>query len=262
LKSRHPELELDDKVAARAGAAFATALAGGHYLSRRQLGEVLRDAGISPEGQRLPHLILIAELDGLIASGPRRERQFTYALLEERAPKARRLDREEAVVQLTRRFFESHGPAQVQDFVWWSGLSVADVRTGIALGGPFLEHQTIDGKDYWFDAQAGPAHSAAGVAHLLPNFDEYSVAYRDRTAMLRANLPFDPTFFSFGSVLSNVVMLEGRVRGAWRRMPARGTARVEIRLLDRLVTREKTAVEDNSRRLAEFLERPVEITWR
>ncbi len=126
LVARYRRLELDEKVARRAEALFTAALAGGSHLTRGELGEVLSAARISPDGQRLPHLIMRAELDSLIASGPRRGKQFTYALLEERVPKPRALDRDQAVAELTLRYFRSHGPAQVQDFMWWSGLRMAD----------------------------------------------------------------------------------------------------------------------------------------
>ena len=261
LAGRFRELGLNDKVIARAGAAFTAALAGGRHLTRPELGEALRKARISPEGQRLPHLIACGELDGLIVSGPRRGKQFTYALLEERVPQAPVLPRTEAIAELTRRYFRGHGPAQVQDFAWWSGLTMSDTRHGIALAGKALEHQVIEGKDYWFDAETGTARTAAGVAHLLPNFDEYSVAYRDRSAMLHADGRIDLAFFSSGSILSNVVTVGGRVRGAWRRTLAQSRARVEIRVLDRLGAHETAAVEAAGRRLGRFLERPVELAW-
>ena len=263
LAARWRQLEIDAGVVARASAAFRAALAGGRHLTRPELGVVLRATGIAPDGQRLPHLLMAAELDGLLASGPRHGKQFTYALLEERAPapQARVLDRTAALAELTRRYFRSHGPAQVQDFVWWSGLTVADARLGLALAGAALAHQVIAGTDYWFDAAAGPAGTAATVAHLLPNFDEYTVGYRDRAAVVLADRPFEPALFSFGSILSNVVLVGGRVRGAWRRTVTRGGVRVEVRLLDRLAPAEAAAVDEAGYRLGRFLGSPVELTW-
>jgi hypothetical protein len=271
LAPRQRQLEIDEDVIARARAAFTAALAGGRHLTRPELGDVLRAAGISPDGQRLPHLLSAAELDGLLVSGPRHGKQFTYALLEGRAPRVRELDRTEALTELARRYFRSHGPAQVQDFVWWSGLKVADARTGIALAGAALEHQTLAGKDYWSDAEAGPVREVA-VAHLLPNFDEYTVAYRDRAAVLNADRSFDPDrpaggrpawppVLSPGSILSNVVTIGGRVRGSWRRAVVRGSLQVEVRLFDRLKSAEKAAVEEAGQQLARFYERPVELIW-
>lgn len=261
LAGRHRQLELTEGVIARAYAVFRASLAGGRHLARSDLGEVLRTAGIPPDGQRLPHLLIAAELDGLIVSGPRRGRQFTYALLEERAPTARTLPRTEALAELTRRYFRSHGPAQVGDFVWWSGLTPADARAGIALAGTALRHQLVEGNDHWSDAEAGPARRQAVVAHLLPNFDEYTVGYRDRAAIHHPERPFDPSLFSFGSVLSNIVTVNGRVCGAWRRAVTRGGVRVEIRLLDPLEPAEADAVEEAGRRLGRFLACRVELSW-
>ena len=261
LAGRYRQLEIDEGVVARASAAFTAALAGGRHLTRPELGDVLQAAGISPDGQRLPHLLMRAELEGLIASGPRHGKQFTYALFEERAPKARALDRTEAVAELTRRYFRSHGPAQVHDFAWWSGLTVADARSGIALAGAALDHQVMEGKEYWFDAEAGQACDAAGVAHLLSNFDEYTVAYRDRAAAVHPDRPFESALFSFGSILSNVVTIGGRVSGAWRRTVTRRCVRIEVRLLDRLAPPEVAAIEEAGHRLGRFLECPVEVTW-
>lgn len=271
LAARNRELEIDDNVAARAEALLTAALGGGRHLTRPELGKVLSAGRISPEGQRLPHLLLRAELDALIASGPRRGKQFTYALLEERVPKARALDRDQAVAELTLRYFQSHGPAQIQDFVWWSGLRMADARAGIAIAGKALDHRTVTGKDYWFDSEAIPPTRATTVAHLVPNYDEYTVAFRDRADILHSDRPFDSAVFaragisgatsiSFGSILSNVVTVGGKVRGSWRRTSARDCVRVEVRMLDRLKPAESRAVDAAARRLGEFLERPVELS--
>ena len=238
---------------ARAAAAFTAALSGSHQMTRPELGEVLRAAGISPEGQRLPHLLMCAELDALIVSGPRKGKQFTYALLDERVAKAPVLDRIAGLAELTRRYFHSHRPAQLQDLAWWSGLTMADSRRGIALAGGLLEHETFEGRDYWFGADAGTTASAAGLAHLLPNWDEYTVGYRDRAALVHADRPFDPAVFAFGSILANVVIVEGRVHASWRRTLSRAGVRVEIRVLDRFEDAEIAAVEVSGKRFSKFL---------
>jgi hypothetical protein len=259
LAARYRELGIDDKVAARAAAAFTAALSGGRHLTRTELGHVLTAAGISSEGQRLPHLIMRSELDKVIVSGPRRGKQFTYALFDERAPRARELERDQALAELTSRYFRSHGPAQVQDFTWWSGLPSAEARKGIELTGPALEHGVIGGNDYWRDAASTNARSDSPVVHLLPNFDEYTVGYRDRSALIPAGGRFDPSLYSFGSILSNVVTINGVVRGAWRRSSARDGLLIEMRLSERLVAREAAAVEEAVRRMARFLGRPVKL---
>jgi hypothetical protein len=256
LAARYRELELEDKIFERARKAFIAALAGGRYLTRAELGEVLRRARIAPEGQRLPHLLMRAELDGLIVSGPRRGKQFTYALLEERAPTSRVLDRDAAIAELTRRYFRSHGPAQLQDFVWWSGLRLADARSGVRFAGSALDRDVIEGKEYWFDAKAGRAPDAPGVAHLLPNFDVFTVAYRDRSDILPAERTLEPAI-----ILSNVVTVGGKVRATWRRTLVRNGIRVEVRATDQLKPAERASVEEAGRRFGRFLGRPTEVTW-
>jgi Winged helix DNA-binding domain len=261
VAARHRQLEIDEDVVARSSAAFTAALFGGRHLTRPELGEVLRSAGISPEGQRLPHLLMASELDAVITSGPRHGRQFSYALLEERAPKAPVLDRREAVGELTRRYFRSHGPARLQDFVWWSGLKVAEARAGVGLAGATIDHQDVLGQDHWFDAEAGSAGQLGGVGHLLPNFDEYTVGYQDRSAALDPDHPFEPSVFSFGSILSNIATIDGRVRGAWQRSMGRGALHIEVRLLGAIRPAEAAAVGEAGDRLGRFLDRPVELTW-
>jgi hypothetical protein len=260
LAARYRALELDEETVARALVAFRSALTGGGHMTRPQLGEVLNAAKISPAGQRLPHLLMSAELEGVIVSGPRRGKQHTYALLDDRAPKGRVLERAEAVAELTLRYFRSHGPAQVQDFVWWSGLTMADARAGIAAAGPALEHEVLDRTDFWSDAAAPRVNHKGPVAHLLPNFDEYTVGYRDRAGALHPDHSFDPTLFSFGSILSNIVTVDGRVRGAWRRAHDRDRVIVEIKTMRRMDRAESQAVEEAARRLGRFLGRAVVVS--
>jgi Winged helix DNA-binding domain len=260
MAGRYRRLELDDDTVKRAQVVLAAALERGRHLTRVQLGDVLRAAGIAPDGQRLPHLISTGELAGLLTSGVRNGKQHTWALLEERAPKTRVLDRDEAIGELTRRYFCSHGPAQLRDFVWWSGLTGAEARKGIEIAGDALEHHAFEGTDYWFDAMLSVSPAAAS-AHLLPNFDEYMVGYTDRSAMLHPIHPFRPELFAFSSLLANVVTVAGQVVGAWRRTAMRDGLRVEVRPLAALAATERAAVDEAGARLGRFLERPVTVTW-
>jgi hypothetical protein len=261
LAGRYRQLELDEDTIARAHAAFTAALAGGRHMTRLELGDVLRGAGIAPDGQRLPHLLAAGELAGLLTSGPRQGRLHTFALLEERAPTGRTLDRAEAIGELTRRYFRGHGPAQLKDFVWWSGLTLAEARRGIELGNDVLDRYTVDGKDYWFDAAIRSVRAAPSAAHLLPNFDEYTVGYTDRSAILHPAHTFRPELFAFSSILANVVTVSGQVYGAWHRRPSREGLRVEVRPLAKLTPTERAAVEGAGNRLARFLAHPVEVVW-
>jgi hypothetical protein len=261
LAGRYRQLDIDETLIERSNAAVAGALRGGRHLTRPEIGDVLVSAGIQAHGQRLPHLIMAAELDGLITSGPRRGKEFTFALLAERAPNARRLEHGDALRELVLRFFRSHGPAQVNDFTWWSGLTAAEARTGLEAAGAALEREVVDGKMYyWVGLEFATPRLASPTAHLLPNFDEYTVAYRDRD-QLYVDGPFDRSVFSFGSVLANVVTIDGLVRGAWRRTFASRHVRLELRLLRDLHLTEQRAVETAGQKLAYFLGTSVELVW-
>lgn len=269
LAGRHRQLDLDARTVARAADLFGHALAGGRFMTRAELGQVLETAGISTAGQRLPHLIATAEHANVITSGPRRGKQFTYALLAERAPRARVLDRDESLKELTIRYFRSHGPALLKDFAWWSGLTTKDIRRGIELAGKSLECQEIDGDNHWFGAGQDRGHRPGNVVHLLPNFDEYTVAYRDRGALLDPSIPFDAKHFAYyrdtspiGGILSNVVTIGGRVRGAWSRTTHLKSARLDVRLLAPLRPMEAEAIRAAATRLGRFFGVNVQATIR
>jgi hypothetical protein len=253
------QLEVDPTLVTRSQTVIEAALGGGTYLTRNQLATALAQAGIAAVGPRLANLVMHAELDALVVSGPRRGNQFTYALLEERVPTARRRDRDEALAELTRRYFTSHGPAQVHDFVWWSGLTVADVKRGLALAGASLGQEVIDAKAYWSSPDTPGAGEWAGSAHLLPNYDEFLVAYRDRAASLDPALGFDTSLFSRGSVLMQVVLVNGQVRGGWKRRAVGGQVVVELGPFDVPDATDSAALQQATQNFAHFLGVPVNV---
>ena len=142
---RYGQLGLDDDTLRRSAGALVAALRGGNRLTRREAAAVLTAAGIGVEGQRLPYLLMAAELDALICSGPRRGKQHTYMLLEERAPDARDLPRDEALAELARRFFVGHGPATAKDFAVWATLTLAEARAAIEAAGAELRAEDLGG---------------------------------------------------------------------------------------------------------------------
>jgi hypothetical protein len=183
--------ELDRASIKKSYAALEKALQGNKHLTRTELGSAFEEAGIKNASSiRLGYFLMSAELDGVICSGPRRGKQFTYALLEERAPEVKALTRQEALAELTRRYFVTRGPATLHDFTWWSGLTMADAKEGIdAVRSQFMSEE-IDGKTYWFDNSVSPAQEKSPAAHLLPNYDEYFIGFKDRSAIgeVAANL--------------------------------------------------------------------------
>jgi hypothetical protein len=252
-------LALDAAVYRRSEAVLAAALARGKSMTREELGRALTARGIRASGRRLGHIMMRAEVDEVIISGPRRGKQFTYALLDARAPRGRTLARDEALAELAGRYFASHGPALPQDFAWWSGLTVADARRGIESASPRLAPTTVDGKTYWHAPGARPAARVPPDAvHLLPNYDEAIVAYRDHAASLAPGV--SAAFHARPElVFNNVVIVGGRVVGGWRRVPAKGAAIVEATLATRLEAPARALLEAAAGRFGKFLGLPVTL---
>jgi hypothetical protein len=249
------KLALDDTTFERSHAALFKALQGGMQLTRPEVAAVLRQAGIATDDMRFTYLMMHAELEGVVCSGARRGKQFTYALLDERAPQAKRLDRDEALAELVRRYMMSHGPATLKDFVWWSGLTLADARAGIELVKPQLEHEVIDGQSYWFAASVPPARKRTPAAYLLPNYDEALASYKDRSAAVEAQ--YARMWNGEHAILSHHLVINDRIAGSWQRTFSKGTAVVEIKLFAPLTEVETHAVAAATHRYGEFLGMPA-----
>jgi hypothetical protein len=249
---------LDPKIFARSRAIFERALAGGAHLTRSELASALGRHRIEADGMRLAYLVMRAELDGVICSGPMRGKQFTYALIDERAPDAKRFTREEALAELARRYFSSHGPATVRDYVWWSGLTVADAKAGIACVEPCLSQEVIGDRTYWFAKSSASAPAASGTAFLLPNYDEYLIAYKDRDSVLGAAHVYAVTAGTFDAY-AHPLVIHGALAGTWRRTVTTASALVSVSPYERLSRGDRQAITGAVERYAQFLSMPVEF---
>jgi hypothetical protein len=262
------KLELDDAVFARSNAALAKALQGCQQLTRAELVSVLHQAGIATATDdllRFNYIMIRAELDGIVCSGARRGKQFTYALLDERAPH-RALEREEALAELSRRYFMSRGPATLQDFVWWSGLATADARAGLEMVKSQLVQEDVDGQTYWFPSSVPlevPLAKDAGqmtvICYLLPNYDEYLVAYTDRSAIFDAS-DTEKLDSRSNPLFQHVIVIDGRIAGSWKRTLKKNSVVMELNAFSPLTEVEHRAVDAATQRYGAFLELPVVLT--
>ena len=253
------QLELDDALCARSNAALTRALQGGVQCTRTELAPVLKQAGIATDDpRRLTYLMMRAELDGVICSGARRDKQFTYALLDERVPHVATLAPDEALAELTERYFTSHGPATVQDFVWWSGLTMTAAKAGLAMIASKVTHDVMDGKTYWFIPSSPAIQDLSPTAYLLPNYDEYIVAYTDRSAALET--PPAEKLDARGNILFNhTIVIVGRVVGTWRRTHKKDAVVIEVTLFTPLGTAEAQTLEIAAERYGRFMGLPATL---
>lgn len=245
------KMELNAAAFKRSNAALVRALQAGKFLTRVGLQTVLARAGLKASGTRLACLVMHAELEGLICSGPREGRQFTYTLLETRAPGARVMSRDAALAELSRRYFASRGPATAHDFAYWSGLTLTDARTGIASLGADFSRETIDGWTYVFCPAVSDARANARATFLMPDYDEYGMSYQDRRALIAPALAreksrkIDPAY-------NRMIVVDGRIVGSWRRSLIKKTLVIETDYPAPLSRAKLRAVKQATRRFVAF----------
>jgi hypothetical protein len=212
---RHRQLELEETAFSGSKKLFARALRDGRSFTRKEMYALLEDAGISTAGQRGIHILQRLCQDGLLCFASHQEKQPAFALLEDWLPPGKQLTRDEALAELTLRYFSSHGPATVHDFAWWSGLKIADVKAGLEMTASSLRTITIEKTVYWMPREMELPTGKATKTFLLPGFDEYLLGYKDRSAALdpmHANkiVPGNNGFFY------PTVVIGGRVVGTWK----------------------------------------------
>jgi hypothetical protein len=248
---RYRQLELDAATFRKSAAALGRSLAGGRQLTRTELGATLARAGIpAPSGQRLAYLMMAAELDGVVCSGARRGKQFTYALLDERTLRARSLAREEALVELASHYFRSRGPATAQDFAKWSGLSAADARNGVEAVRSKLRREVVGGTTYWSATSVTPRRRGPPAVQLLSIYDEYVSSYRDRSATCEPAAA--KRLVGMGNALAYVVLVNGRIAGTWKRTLEKSTVRIEVTPFRKLRASERKALAAAATRFTRF----------
>lgn len=181
----------------------------GKHLQRKEIRAALENSGIDTKGMRFGFILGNAELSMLICSGEIKNGQQTYALFDERVPKIKKKTRDESLQELVLRYFTSHGPATLQDFSWWSGLTIADGKRGIELNKNKLSSKEINGKNYFYSEKE---FSPQNEIFLLPNYDEYTVAYKDKNLFFSQGAPMEFSYNAF----PNSIVSDGKVVGMWR----------------------------------------------
>jgi hypothetical protein len=256
LGPRYRRLGLDEEIFRKSREVMERELRDQALLTRDELVRGFLRSGINTDNLGIAHLLMRAELDGLICSGPRKGKQFTYALLDERAPGASRMSRDDALAELTRRYFTSHGPATIKDFVWWSGLKVRDAQAGLNLVGNELMREQFDGAQYWFTDGCAIERADANAVHLLPNFDEFIVGYTDRSAYWHESHE-DADISRSNSLFNHTVIVDGRIAGTWTRTIKKTSVDVSVNLFHPLDEQVAAGLRDSLDRYGGFVGLPI-----
>lgn len=244
------QLELDDKVFSRCNDIIIETLQGGKQLTREDINKELAKNNIIANGHRLSYIMMNAELEGIICSGARQGNQFTYALLDERAGRGRSPEKDEALTELTIRYFRSRSPATVKDFATWSGLTITDCKRGIEMTKPLLQKVIIDQQEYYFGTDASLQSKQYDKIHLLPVYDEFIMGYKDRSAMmtLKGAYPFR---------YDSMIISGGQVIGTWKRTLLKNAINIELDLFKPLKKAQSRAYDEVVNRFGEFMKLKV-----
>ena len=257
VAGRHRELELDDKTFARCDDLIAKALHNGQPLNRTALIAMLKAHHISTAGQRPAHILQHAALRGLICQTTAPRNTPIYIPIDDAIPKGMVMQHEEAVAELVKRYFSSHGPATLQDFVWWSGLKISDVRAGLNANHSHLVEDTFEGKTFWrSNTEVKPPHAPS--LHLLPGFDEYLLGYQNREMVIPAE---HVRLWTAGNgMFTPLLVIDGRLAGNWKRTLSKGKVALTIQTLHSLSKAENIALHVAAEHFGKFLALPVTTT--
>ncbi|MES2774316.1 MAG: winged helix DNA-binding domain-containing protein [Bacteroidota bacterium] len=242
---------MDKKIFKRANDIFIKMLEGGTHLTRDTLNEGLKKKKIITDGVGLSCIMMQAELDGIVCGGPRQGKQFTYALLEERVPAVKPFSREEALAALTSQYFKSRGPATLQDYATWCGLTITDAKKGMAMLGKEFEHYLMDGKEYVFSPMATPPEKKTQASFLMPDYDEYGMGYKDRSAIIDPdNTPKQMS--RDNPIFNRMIIIDGQIAGTWQRVVKGKTVMVETFPFSPLNKTQSKELEKAVKRFLEF----------
>lgn len=251
------KVELDTDSLNRSNSAIEGALRGGTQLTRDELREVVSRAGVSTtDDLRMSCIMMNAELEGIVCSGARRGKQFTYALLDERAPHYKKYDRETALAELAYKYFTTRGPATVHDFAKWSGLTVSDARQGIySIKSPF-QCETLGGNEYWYLKSLKETANESPTAYLLSIYDEYISSYKDRTAIISDE--HSEILKNISNALSYIIVIDGKIVGNCKRTLNKNSVTIKTNYFYRLTKIKEQAVEKVLQKYGDYLGVPVE----
>lgn len=255
IASSQRQLGLDNAIFQKSNAILERALEGNNYQTREQLMTRLQVEGIPTNMYHSTHLMMNAEQDGIVCNGPRSGKQHTYALLRERVPVQRRLSQDEALVELANRYFTSHGPATLRDFVWWSGLTVGDARKAIESAKSTLTSITVDGQLYWLAESVGSIEPLSEQIHLLPAFDEFMVSYCDRSASLDSTIA--PNAVTSNGIFKPIIVVNGQVVGLWKRTIKPKAVAIELSFFQSLPRDVIDRIREKANLYADYVQRPL-----
>ncbi|MGC4022605.1 MAG: winged helix DNA-binding domain-containing protein [Cyclobacteriaceae bacterium] len=256
IKSSQKKMGLDVPLFKKTNSIIEKALRGHKHLTRDEIMVELNKSKINPDPIQGIHIMMDAELSGIICSGPMRGKQFTYALTDERVSKTKKIKRDEALAELALRYFTSHAPATLQDFMWWSGLPAAVAKAALDSVMPQLQQDKIENKIYLGKYFEKTNHDSERV-YFLPSFDEFMISYKDRSATLDSK-NYDSTITRNG-IFKPIIVANGKAIGIWSRAIVKNKVVIEPKFFRAKDKLKKSELKNVLEKYGRFLDKNIEI---
>lgn len=251
------QCHLDTRILKKSTDIIAGALEGKKHLTRDELKLHLEALKIKGDGVMMSCILMYAELEQVICSGPRKGKQFTYALIDERVKATASMSHDEAIMEMAKRYFTSRGPATCNDFAVWSGLPLKEIRLTAADLPSYFIHETIDGNEYIFSSKSKSKSGPESSTFLMPDYDEYGMSYKDRTAI------FDSRKYATAKrdgnpIFNRMMIIDGVIQGTWQRTIKNKTVAVETFPFAVLKTDAKSSLAIATEKFTSFVGQPKE----
>ncbi|RQO75393.1 winged helix DNA-binding domain-containing protein [Pedobacter sp. KBW06] len=254
--SRLKELGIDAGVCLKSNHVIESAFAKQQYLTREELYFEMEQNKVGGDKDRWSHLIFLAELEGILCSGIKRDKNQTYAILGDRVPRPVSIGRDEALAKLAFRYFSSHCPASLNDFIWWSGLPITAAKRALEMIKPGFISETIAGQEFWFPENFSRSAPASSSVHLLPAFDEFLISYKDRTAAFP--LTHHAKAFTNNGIFHPVIVVGGQVKGIWKRTIKKNKVSFEAQFFQAVSAEVLDLTKKTALKFAAFLDKEIE----
>jgi hypothetical protein len=214
MSSNNKRLELDEKIFKKSNGIIENILCDGKHLTRKEIMAALEKKGIKTNDLRASHIMFRAETDLVVCNGIKKDKQFTYALLDERVPSTRKIAKEQALAQLAQRYFLSHGPATIPDFSWWSGLSITDAKNAAESIKSNLISEKFKEHTFWFSNKSINVNPKTNTLFFLPSYDEFLISYKSREISMDAK--FSSRTFTTNGIFNPIIVHNAKVIGTWK----------------------------------------------
>jgi hypothetical protein len=250
MSSNNKRLELDEKTFKNCNHLIEKLLKNGQHLTRKEIMAALEKKGIKTNDLRASHIMFRAETDLVACNGNKREKQFTYALFDQRVPSSKKLLREEALARLAQLYFSSHGPATVEDFIWWSGLSITDGKSALEWIKTEMFSEKFKNKLYWFSPRSTPEQAKINSVIFLPSYDEFLISYKSREVSLAPQ--FASHTFTSNGIFNPIIVHNAKVIGIWKPQ-FKKDLRVELRFFGKSTEKQKQLCRKATKEFEKFV---------